>query len=310
MVMQRKKLSTSLSLPTEVNELSTDFASQCALWFGRKSWGKSTLLSQYPGLLLMMLEPGRRNLPIAQIPKPGEKICWELIVEYTGLFIESDYTVIGYDTLDRLYAACLKFITSQMSGGEFDDPQQCEDDRSVPGFYVGTQKVFEEFLENIQANGKNFILTSHDKKVVSKHPITLEKEERIEPSCSGSAWKIAQSMCDYVFHLEFVNKQRVVTVRDLDNIALAACGRNDVFLDPDGKELSRFVIPNEASKVYETVLAAYNNELRDIAYEAPAKPLVTKGIKGGAKQLAEKLQRHPAKSISSPGKKKLLPKKK
>lgn len=306
MAMQRKKISTSLSLPTAVNTLSTDFADQCALYFGRKSWGKTTLISQYPDVLVMVLEPGRRNLEIMQLPKPGEKVNWELVVEYTALFIDSDYRRIAFDTLDRLYALCLKFITLQMSNGQFDDPQRCENERSIPGFYVATQNVFEEFLEGIQAAGKNFILTSHDKKVVSKHPITLEKEERIEPSCSGSAWKIAQSMCDYVFHLEFLNKQRVVTVRDLDNIALAACGRNDVFLDPDGKELSRFVVPNEAPKVFETVLAAYNNELRDVDYEPPAKPLVTK--KKVLSKNGESL--NGAKSTSSITKKKVfLPRK-
>lgn len=283
MVLRRRSTSTSLSLPTELNEVPTEFEDQCALYFGRKSWGKSTLFSQYPNSLVMMLEPGRRNLRIIQIPKPGEEVTWPLLLEYIELFKESHHHELMIDTVDRFYQCGLKWLTNELSGGEFDDPQRCPDERSIPGFYVSFQKIYEETLEGIRAANKVWILSSHDRKVTSKHPITGDKEDRIEPSCSPSAWKIAQSMCDYVFHLEFYQKQRVITVRDLDNISLASCGRDDVFLNPDGSPISRFAVPNVASEVYKTIRKAYDNQLQDISYIDGDKSLKAKAPANGAK---------------------------
>lgn len=278
----RRKVSTSLTLPTEFNEPPTDFDDQCALYFGRKSWGKTTLLSQYANSLIMVLEPMRRNLVIKQVPKEGEAITWEIVNGYIDLFIESDLHVICIDTVDRFYQLGLAWLTLKLSDGEFDDPQRCPDKNSIPGFYVSFQKVYEEVLERIRSSGKIWILSSHDRKVTTKHPITGDKEERIEPSCSPSAWKIAQSMCDYVFHLEFYQKQRVVTVRDLDNISLACCGRNDVFLNPDGSPISRFAIPNKPEEVYSTILKAYSNSLSDIQYVSEPGTLAKKTTTNGA----------------------------
>lgn len=278
MALTRRKSSTSLSLsiPSYTNEPPQEFEAQCAMFFGRKSWGKTTLVSQYPRSVVMMLEPARRNLRIRQIPEEGVEHTWNNLVEYVGLFIEAtDLDTLAIDTADRFYAAALKHACLDLSHGAFDTPTKApSDDR--PNFYVYAQKLYEDCLEGIKAAGKSWVLTSHDTKRTTKHPITGDKEERIEPTCSPSAWKIAQSMCDYVFHVEFLNRQRVVCIRDLDNISIASCGRDDKFLDPDGALLSRFAVPNDSRHAYSTVLAAYGNKLRDISYTPPRKPLAKK----------------------------------
>lgn len=289
MVVKRRHISTSLTLPTEENVLPTEFHEQCSLWFGRKSWGKTTLISQYPGVLVMMLEPFRKNLRIKIIPKEGEEHTWSLLNEYIDLFIESDLQVLAIDTIDRFYQIGLSWLTSELSNGEFSDPQLCPDKNSIPGFYVSFQRVYEEVLEKIRKAGKTWILTSHDRKVTTKHPITGDKEERIEPSCSPSAWKIAQSMCDYVFHLEFYKSQRCVTVRDIDNISLASCGRDDVFLNPDDTTMNRFAIPNNSKEVYSTILKAYNNELEDLQFIPETNGLLAKKPKKTDKLLLTEL---------------------
>lgn len=276
MALTRRKLSTSLSIPETTNTPPADFPQQCSMFFGRKSWGKTTLVSQYPNAVVMLLEPGRRNLKIRQIPEEGVEHTWDNLVEYVGLFMEhKDLEILAVDTADRFYAAALKHACLDLSGGSCDTPTKAPlDDR--PSYYIYAQKLYEECLESIKAGGKSWVLTSHDTKRTTKHPITGDKEERIEPTCAPSAWKIAQSMCDYVFHVEFVNRQRVLCIRDLDNISIASCGREDTFLDPDGTPLSRFAIPNDSTAAYKTLLAAYHNEVRDISYTPPRKLLAKK----------------------------------
>lgn len=273
MAIHRRQSSTSLSLPTEVNTLSTDFNSQCAMYFGRKSWGKTTLISQYRNVLVMLLEPARRNLEIRQVPEEGVEHTWDNLVQYGELFMDDPkLEILAIDTADRLYAAALKSACLELSSGQFDTPAKAPDD-DRPSYYIYAQKMYEDFLETIKSGGKSWVLTSHDTKRATKHPITGDKEDRIEPTCSPAAWKIAQSMCDYVFHVEFLKRQRVVCVRDIENISIASCGRGDVFLDPDGKKISRFAMPNDATQAFKTMQAAYDNKLRDLSYEEPAKPL-------------------------------------
>ena len=269
-----RKVTTSLSLPTTPNEPPTGLDDYCAMIYGRKQWGKSTMASQYPNSINFQFEPGRRGLRILQVSPRS----YQEAIEYLTLFIDSEHERVIIDTVDRFYDSLLMEECKNLSNGEKDHPGKFgKEGVSIWDF---VKNKFESLFATIKDSGKQFTLISHDKRVEQKDRDGVEWV-RIEPTCKPAAWKIAQSMCDFVFHVDFLNGERIVTVRDLDNTTLASCNPEiDCFLDPDGNPLRRFKIANEKEKSFSSLLNAFNNEVHDYDYSPPKKPLtVKKGLK-------------------------------
>jgi hypothetical protein len=266
-----KKLSTALSLPTQLNEPPENLTDYCAMVYGRKQWGKTTLSSQYPNSYNFQFEPGRRGLRIFQVaPK-----SYSEAIEYIGLFLDSEYDYAIFDTVDRFYDMLLREECLELSNGDKDHPGKFGKEGYSIWDYV--KNKFEQIFIDLRSADKKFILVSHDKKVEQKDRDGAEWS-RIEPTCKPAAWKIAQSMCDFVFHCDFLGGDRIITVRDLDNSTLASCNPDiDCFLDPNGEPLRRFKIPNQKDGAFSALQAAFDNELFDYDYEPPKKPLPTKG---------------------------------
>lgn len=267
-----KKLSTSLTLPSKPNEPPSDLDDYNSMIYGRKQWGKSTLASQYPDSYNFQFEPHRKGLNILQVaPRSvGEA------VEYLGLFLDSDYDRVTIDTVDRFYDMHLISKCMELSDGKKTHPGQFGNEGYA--IWDEVKNSFEQFFIDILNANKTFTVISHDKKVSQKDRDGQEWV-RIEPTCKPAAWKIAQSMCDFVFHVDFLNGYRVITVRDLDNSTMSSCNPAiDCFLDPDGNPIRRFRIPNDKDEAYNSLLAAFNNEVHDFDYVPPKKPLVRKSL--------------------------------
>lgn len=266
-----RKVSTSLSLPTEPNVPPENLEDYNSMVYGRKQWGKSTLFSQYPRSVNFQFEPGRRGLNIFQVaPK-----TYSQTIDLVGEFLDSDrFDRAVFDTVDRFYDMLLREECLSLSSGEKDHPGKFGKEGYSIWDYV--KNKFEQVFLDIVDAGKKFSLTSHDKKVENKDRDGAEWV-RVEPTCKPAAWKIAQSMCDFVFHGDFLGGDRIVTIRDLDNTTLASCNPDiDCFLDPDGKPLRRFKLPNQRDAAYATIEAAFNNELHDYDYQPPKKALPRK----------------------------------
>jgi hypothetical protein len=269
----RSKVSTALSLPTETNTPPENLEDYCAMIYGRKQWGKSTLAAQYPGALNFMFEPGRYGLSILQVPNQGEpQLDWPTFREYIKLFCESsDYQIAVIDTVDRAYDRCFRYVCADLG-------IKHPDDRGRGGYAVWDviKDEFESPFIEIKFVNKVFILTSHEKDREKGDRDGATWNQTI-PSCKPAAWGVAQGMCDFVFHCDFIGGHRVITVRDLDNSSVASCNPEiECFLDPRGAPLRRFKIPNDRTKVFATVNSAFHNKLDDYDYSPPAKPLPAK----------------------------------
>lgn len=272
-----KKVTTSLALPTKPNEPSDDFNDYNSMIYGRKQWGKSTLASGYPDSLNFMFEPGRKGLRIFQVaPK-----SYAEAVELLGLFIDSEHQRAIIDTVDRFYDNLLVEECKSLSEGKWDHPGKFGKEGYSIWDYV--KNKFEQLFIDLIDAGKTFTLISHDKKVEQKDRDGAEWS-RTEPTCKPAAWKIAQSMCDFVLHVDFLNGDRIVSIRDLDNTTLASCNPDiECFMDPDGNPIRRFKIPNEKEKSFAGLLAAFENKCYDYDYQPPKKPLSTKRSLASAK---------------------------
>lgn len=267
-----RKVTTSLSLPTNSNVPPTELTDYNQMIYGRKQWGKSTLFTQFPDSLHLQFEPGRRGISAKSVwPR-----SYSEAVEYVGLFIDSDYRAAIFDTIDRFYDMMLREECLVLSGGEKDHPGKFGKEGYQIWDYVKTK--FEQIFIDIIDSGKQFLLISHDKKVEQKDRDGKEWV-RVEPTCKPAAWKIAQSMCDFVYHGDFLDGSRIITVRDLDNTTLASCNPDiECYLDPEGKPLRRFQIPNVRDAAFTTLEEAFYNKHYDVDFTPPKKPLPKKAV--------------------------------
>jgi len=269
---ERKVTTSKLTLPTELNEPSDDLLDYFALIFGRKNVGKSTFGASYTDALNFQMERGRKNLPIRMVPPKGEKpLTFKTFKEYLRLFCDDkELRVAVIDTIDAAYELTYNYVLSQY--GDVATPQQTGDG---PGVWNEIKNTFDDLIAMVQDAGKSIVFISHEK---AKDHTNADGTvlERIEPSCSQQAIGVVQRYCDFVFHYDWVCNDRVMTIRSTDNIVWTSCGRNDMFLDPDGEPLKRIKIPDDPEAGYETLEKAFLGELRDYDWQPPKQ---TKQIK-------------------------------
>lgn len=265
-----KPVSTKLILPTEINEPSDNFLDYFILFFGRKNIGKSTLAASYPNAITFMFERGRKNLPILLVsPKTLKEFQ-----EYFKQFLISDLEVGILDTLDAMYEMIYRGVLLPYG------VTKPADTGDGPGVWNEIRDVLDEFVGMAQEAGKRLVFVSHEKeKEHSNADGTVL--QRIEPSCTGQAIGIVQRYCDFVFHYDWVTNDRVMTLRSTDNIVWTSCGRNDMFLDPDGVPLKRIKIPNDPEEGFNTLEKAFLGELRDYDYVPPKAPKTSPAMKTG-----------------------------
>ena len=272
-----KKVSNKFMLPTEINEPSDNLLDYFGLIFGRKNIGNSTFGASFPDSINFQTERGRKNLPLLMVPRRGEPaLTFKSMKGYLDDFCSnSDFQVGVIDTLDAWYDLVYRHVCEMYGVNEAQGPE----------IWNEIKHTVDDFIAQVQDAGKVLWFISHEKK--QKHDNADGTViERIEPSCTGQAIAVVQRYCDFVFHYDWCNNERVMTIRNTDNLIWTACGRDDMFLDVDGNALKRIRIPNDPEAGFNTLCMAFEGELRDYDWQPPKKPVsspqkkpVKKGIK-------------------------------
>jgi hypothetical protein len=281
---------SSYSLPLKPNEPPEELADSVIAIYGRKGIGKSTLANQLniegKKTLTMMAEKGRRNLRILQVT-PHK---FEDAIGYRDEFLGSDkYGLFIADTIDRIHEMATAYVCEEAGvKGVLKAPQG---DR--PALWNEIAAVFGGFFWPILEAQKGLVLISHEQtrelenrkvKALKKKMYEArdgededdlafdssgEKIERIQPSCSPAAFREIEQICNFVFYYGYMGRERCITVRDPGDYVWVSSGDDEHFLDPDGEPIYSFAVGNSPEKAYNDLLAAYNNELRDINYKPP-----------------------------------------
>lgn len=259
-----------LVLPSQENTPPEELSDSIIFFHGEKAIGKTSLAAEFPDTLVMMVERGRRNLPIFQVVPKN----WDEVKGYVELFLEDDrFANLSIDTIDRLYIMCHDYVCHSHG---VDNP----DGSASP--YLIWNEIAEEFgglIYLIKQSGKGLILISHSK----PRPLTIKRKglkrdeldesvvnyDRMEPTCTPAAFKTVQEMADFVFYYGWKEGKRVMIVRSPLNIYWTACGVPDRFLDPDGTPLEAFEVGTSPKAAYKSLIDAYHNKLRDIDYTPP-----------------------------------------
>lgn len=266
--MKKKKPVTKpqrMVIPTldEMDDPPTELSAYRILIFGRKAVGKTSLMAQFPGLAVGMLERQRKGLKIRKMTLSN----WDDCVDFRDACLEDDsVTMVGFDTFDVLYEYCLK---NECKSRGIDHPGQMKDFGAT---WSAIKTSLIEFLDPISEAGKGLIVTSHEKKDTVEVR-QGEPYDQLIPTCSGGAFGILQESWEICLHYGYYNRQRAISVRPLSEANTEAwCSTNvqDSFLDPNGEPISIFTVPNNPKGAYEELEAAFHNQVWDAVRGKPA----------------------------------------
>lgn len=263
------------SLPESLSEPPPELGNYALMIFGEKGIGKTSLAAQFPGALILQLEPRRRNVRVWQKPirpytlrelRAAEKANgkapvtpWQELCATIDTAIADDRVkTLVIDTVDRAYDACLAHWCYTLG---INDPSDVNDYGAT---WRQIKDDFEEVLNRIlYAETKGLVLISH--------AIYREVETRggiggyevLMPSCAPAALKTIKAIADFAFYYGYYGKQRALFIQGDEHI-WSACGVEDHFLSVEGKRLRVISMGNSAAEAYQRLLAAYNNKASDL----------------------------------------------
>ena len=294
---RKEKAETSYRLPSSPNEPPTELADSVIGLYGRKGIGKSTLANQLTlngkKTLSLMAEKGRRNLRILQV----SPATFEDAIGYRDEFIGSDkYGLFVADTVDRIHELATAYVCEE--AGVTSILKAPQGDR--PALWGEVAAAFGGFFWPIMESEKGLVLISHEqtRELENRKVAALKKRmyearedddeesssaadssskvERIQPSCSPAAFREIEQICNFVFYYGYMGRERCITVRDPGDYVWVSSGDDEHFLDPDGDPIYSFAVGGTPEQAYDDLIAAYNNEKRDINYTPPRRVKTTK----------------------------------
>lgn len=262
------KYDDAIQLP-ERNVPPTDFLDFPTCIYGEKGIGKTSLAAQFPGAMVFMFERGRRNLPIFQIPRKGERpLDWARFKEYMDLIAEDDTVQTPViDTIDRAYELCYEWVC-----GKFGVKSPEEAGKNKSGVWNAIREEAEScFNALIDIKGR-VVFVSHARTQDIEQRLGAEAVTKVVPTASPMVWKYIQTCVDMVFYYGYRNGRRALAVRGHESMS-ASVGPTNCFLDPDGNPVNTIYIegttPKQRSPEYafDQVLAGFDNQLYDVDTE-------------------------------------------
>lgn len=253
----------------EYNEPPDHFDAYMRCFYGQKGIGKTTAASTFPNSLTLMLEPKRRGLRIRQLAlqkhtaeqiMEGAPDTYQLVANTTQKWIDDESIKhLNYDSIDIFYEACTHSVCARNN-----ITKPSEAGRSSSEIWNEIRDEFSGYFDTLRDTDMGINLLSHNK---ARDVETLEggKMGFVAPSCSPACLKYIQQAVDIVLYFGWYNGERSCMVRDETNSAFVANGVADKFLQPDGKPISIFAIPDiEKKPTYEVLVDAFDNKLWDV----------------------------------------------
>lgn len=275
--------------PDEVNIPSDIFDDYTLVLYGQKGRGKTTLSASFPNTLTLMLEPFRKGLAIRQVSiikhtaeqiRDGKPDIWRRIMNTTQQWID-DPSVdrLSFDSIDLFYQCCQESICAR---NKINVPGDAG--RSSSDIWVQIREEFAAYMNTLKDSGMRITMLSH---VKDREESDLDggKMKFSQPSCSPACLTYIKQAADIVLQIGRYNDKRAAMVRDPGNMAFVSNGAQGRFLQPDGKPVNIFELPDvmsdqPASALYQTLVDAFNNKVWDMDTPEDArtiKPPVPKG---------------------------------
>lgn len=251
------KSKVSLVLPNEDTEPIVDLQAQITLLYGEPGIGKSSILSEFPGTLFCMFDPGVKNLRLRKIPKDKPAFAkWSEFEAWVPTILKSDYYQnIIFDTSDMAHRLATIHVCEHNGW----------DHVSEAGYAKGYDRADEEFIKQVSrltSSGKGVLFTSHmkSKKYERANGTTYD---RLMPSLQDRPLQLVVGLCDIVAYYGYTGEERRLWIGGNDFI-LTKCRPEHNFLTTGGERLISIPMGDSHEEAYENLMAAWNNELDDV----------------------------------------------
>lgn len=206
-------------LSIEPHKVSRDLSGYITYLYGSPKVGKTTLVSQFPGVLLLATEKGYNALPgvlVQDITRWGD--IKEVVRELKKPEVKERFKTIAVDTIDVAASYCDKYICNQLGIETLG-----EGGWTVNG-WAKYKKELEETFRTITNLGYALVFISHDKdKEFTRKDGT--KYNQTVPTVQSSANEIIKAMADLYMYavIDETTKERKLILRSLDGTVDAGC---------------------------------------------------------------------------------------
>lgn len=247
---------TSRSLSNvKANNPPSDLFSFCTCIYGLKGVGKTSLCAQFPGAVIIQLEPRRRNLKNIRQVVPTD---WNDLKGWLDAFLnDKGKPTCVVDSMDMAYNLCFDHICRE---AKIEHPSDVNDYGKT--WRAISDELSSTFNQLLYADIP-LVFTSHHKYREDADINDAPNAKFAAPTCTPQAWNYMKQVCDFAFFYGYYGGKRAITVRG-DEMVWAACGVDDHFLDPDGNPIQTFLCGDSTPQAaYKTLLAAYDNKVWD-----------------------------------------------
>ena len=275
--------------------------------------GKTTLVSKFPGVLLLAAEKGYNALPgilVQDITRWSE--LKEVVRELKKPEVKEKFSTIAIDTIDVIGSYCDKYVCNQLGIESLGEGGWANNG------WAKYKKEFEETFRTITNLGYALIFISHDTDKTFKRKDGTEYNQTV-PSAQKSINDIAKAMADIYCYatIDEVTKERKLVLRSLDGTVDAGCrfkyivpeipldynelvkALNDA-IDKEAAELDNKFVTEEREESearaqvydYDALLAEFNELAgklmnKDAPYFGPRITQIVNNILGKGKKVSE-----------------------
>ncbi len=261
--------------PEELNEPPASFDAYARCIFGHKAAGKTTLCAGFPDSLTLMFEPVRKGLRIRMIGEQqglkkvtaeqirnGETDVWEKVVTSTQAWLD-DPTIktLNFDSIDIFYECCYASVCAR------NNVNKPGDSKNGPDIWNEIKDEFASYFSALRETDMGINMLSHVKGREQTELDGSKLKGIWSPSCAPACLQFIRQAVDFIFFLGSHNGKRACLVRDPTAMSLAAVSPENVFMQPDGKEISIIEMPHFQERPnagYLRLVDGFNNRLWDI----------------------------------------------
>lgn len=231
-----------LALPLEKSEAKTDLVDFTQLWYGREKIGKTSLLAQYPDLLIFSFEPGCKALSVYETHPKN----WAEFKKYIRLLEKTKrFRTIGVDTVDLAYQMCYEYVCTKMG------VVHPKDDA-----WTIWKMIRTEFAKEVirLASIRPTVFLSHESEKELKVR-SGEYTHRIIPSMSKQAREVLEPLIDIWAYMRYKDDgNREILIRGTKHISAGHRLPNN-FID-----ISKIDMGKSAEEAYTNFISAFNNK--------------------------------------------------